>query len=790
MTSQVRQLSSLVSLPKILSDSLVTALAQTDPDGFAYRLVPRPVYPIKLAIAAEGLALGPDPCKTQCQIHLQHDEVGSEILRTDILSQECKNTSPIFSSHEHPICVWVGDGNLATVADACITIRLLSHPVQSSSSEHGMSLSVPSRRRKATWRQWLTCQDMQVEEPLLITADAAAPSMLQDARGPQELVLETILLQEVLLTAHMARAYEFPTLEGGLVKVEVVIGAPQRGPYHLALRQANPGTFFADHNDDDVFAVLPLPPRGRRSLALPPMGPSPPRPSPQGSNGPGMYMKGRLVSFKERDGDNTIGVIASGAAKDTANKPELRTARKSTSRKQLQFAPLQLGHLPAQPSRTPSNRANAELLSPGRSKSLGSVVDRALLKGAADAQLAVNKDRPHSAQFHRTVHTRDVTVFADERAALELVSQGSMQSAALRVSHSKEVPLLDADRRRSHSRASTPSAKDMQTEAPSLDFQIMQLTGDGQGSFLSRCVRDDRRLCISTKDQHGKWQVWAHLHYPSGPTGHLRLQDVQVVLSASSPSSLPAALTDPLSSGSFWLSSGHCSSSLPAHSPSTPLSQAPAHHWLWRRTAASPAAAAAADAVPSSAPTTSKPSGINLSKETKQGKTAKGSQDGPGLTAESSLATGLMAASLQSSSEAGASSSSAEGGLVDMACIAVRPVESVIHSQPSLAATKLYGSKEGSRSGSKAGSRSVSRNGSRAGSRRNLLVSQLSEAGSISQTDTLADRCEWHPRRRATGDDVGWRGRVTDDSSVSGASRREPCPLALWFHESCASQVV
>ena len=33
--------------------------------------------------------------------------------------------------------------------------------------------------------------------------------------------------------------------EGGLVKVEVVIGAPQRGPYHLALRQANPGTFFA-----------------------------------------------------------------------------------------------------------------------------------------------------------------------------------------------------------------------------------------------------------------------------------------------------------------------------------------------------------------------------------------------------------------------------------------------------------------------------------------------------------------------------------------------------------------
>lgn len=37
-------------------------------------------------------------------------------------------------------------------------------------------------------------------------------NLLQDALVPQELVQETILLQEVLLTAHMARAYEFPTL--------------------------------------------------------------------------------------------------------------------------------------------------------------------------------------------------------------------------------------------------------------------------------------------------------------------------------------------------------------------------------------------------------------------------------------------------------------------------------------------------------------------------------------------------------------------------------------------------
>ena len=96
-------------------------------------------------------------------------------------------------------------------------------------------------------------------------------------------------------------------------------------------------------------------------------------------------------------------LLLAGAAQDTDNKPELRTARKSTSRKQLQFAPLQLGHIPAKPSRTPSNGADAVPLSPGRSKSLGSVVDRSLLKDAADAELAVNKDRPHSAQLQKTV---------------------------------------------------------------------------------------------------------------------------------------------------------------------------------------------------------------------------------------------------------------------------------------------------------------------------------------------------------------------------------------------------
>ena len=71
------------------------------------------------------------------------------------------------------------------------------------------------------------------------------------------------------------------------------------------------------------------------------------------------------------------------------------------------------------------------------------------------------------------VHMRDVTVYADEHAALQLVSQGSVQGAAQRASRSKQEPLQDVERRKTHSRVSTPTAKDMQTGAPSLDFQIL-----------------------------------------------------------------------------------------------------------------------------------------------------------------------------------------------------------------------------------------------------------------------------------------------------------------------------
>lgn len=65
-----------------------------------------------------------------------------------------------------------------------------------------------------------------------------------------------------------------------------------------------------------------------------------------------------------------------------------------------------------------------------------------------------------------------VTVFPDEQAALQLVSQGSFQSGPRRFLTSREQA-DGLDRRRSHQRGSTATAKDMQTGAPSLDFHIM-----------------------------------------------------------------------------------------------------------------------------------------------------------------------------------------------------------------------------------------------------------------------------------------------------------------------------
>lgn len=121
------------------------------------------------------------PCTKRVIANMQHLAQTRCIGSNKKQKMHCQTSWQLAHCTDHcvPCSVWVGDGNLATVADACITIRLLSCPVQSASSEHSLSLKVLSRRRKTTWRQWLTCQDMQVEEPLLITADATAPSMLQ-----------------------------------------------------------------------------------------------------------------------------------------------------------------------------------------------------------------------------------------------------------------------------------------------------------------------------------------------------------------------------------------------------------------------------------------------------------------------------------------------------------------------------------------------------------------------------------------------------------------------------------
>lgn len=99
-------------------------------------------------------------------------------------------------------------------------------------------------------------------------------------------------------------------------------------------------------------------------------------------------------------------------------------------------------------------------LSPqSRSRSVGfdrNTVKQLLQEAGADAMQA---------------HLQGVTVSPEERAALQLVSQGSIPSASRRVSRSREPP-DGLDRHRPHQRASTATATDMQTGAPSLDFQI------------------------------------------------------------------------------------------------------------------------------------------------------------------------------------------------------------------------------------------------------------------------------------------------------------------------------
>ena len=68
----------------------------------------------------------------------------------------------------------------------------------------------------------------------------------------------------------------------------------------------------ADHNEDDVFAVLPLPPRARKPHGLPPKGRSLPRPSLQGHNSTGDHSKAHSVSFKRVQQHDRVDIAASG----------------------------------------------------------------------------------------------------------------------------------------------------------------------------------------------------------------------------------------------------------------------------------------------------------------------------------------------------------------------------------------------------------------------------------------------------------------------------------------------
>ena len=69
----------------------------------------------------------------------------------------------------------------------------------------------------------------------------------------------------------------------------------------------------ADHNEDDIFAVLPLPPKPRKGRSLLLKGPSPPRPSLQGLYSPGDHLRIKGVSFKRPESDDTMSILASGA---------------------------------------------------------------------------------------------------------------------------------------------------------------------------------------------------------------------------------------------------------------------------------------------------------------------------------------------------------------------------------------------------------------------------------------------------------------------------------------------
>ena len=176
----------------------------------------------------------------------------------------------------------------------------------------------------------------------------------------------------------------------------------------------------------------------------------------------------------------------------------------------------------------------------------------------------------------------------------------------------------------------------------------------------------------------------------------LQLQDIQIILAASplaaKEASAAAVAPNPLAAGCFQLSNRQQTT----FQGSQPLVTASAHHWSWSSAAASGVAAdpASASAVASQqVPSTSsnKQDAPILDEEEAKGKVRKKTilKDSQAKSSAGAATSGSHTSS--STHQSGASSSSCEGGLVEMACIAVRPVESGQHLLPSLAATKQLG---------------------------------------------------------------------------------------------------
>ena len=68
--------------------------------------------------------------------------------------------------------VWVGDGDLATVADACLTISLKQ---VACAKLKPLAVAKARKPRLLGWRRWIPCQLIEAEEPGLAQAEQCLP---------------------------------------------------------------------------------------------------------------------------------------------------------------------------------------------------------------------------------------------------------------------------------------------------------------------------------------------------------------------------------------------------------------------------------------------------------------------------------------------------------------------------------------------------------------------------------------------------------------------------------------